>query len=84
MPASTRTPQQTAKEVLRIIGIDVLNSRSVVLTDRDDVGARVFTHLINPGQLAYACEQYRLTTGESIDHEALEQSLPWLTDEDFE
>lgn len=83
MPTPTRTHQQTAREVLRLIGIDVIDTRSVVLTDRDDTGERVFTHLINPGQLHAACEEYRLATGESIDADALENALPWLETEDL-
>lgn len=84
MPAPITTPQQLAREVLSIIDIEVTGGRSVVLTDRDSVGERVFTHLINPSQLEYACDQYRLTTGESIDYEGLEAALPWLTEEDVE
>ncbi len=78
------SPQQRARDVLRGIGIDVADGRSVVLTDRDDTGERVFTYLINPGQLAAACDEHRLATGESIDADELENALPWLdTEEDF-
>ncbi|EGD57150.1 hypothetical protein SCNU_02210 [Gordonia neofelifaecis NRRL B-59395] len=73
-----------AKDALSIIGIQVTGGRSVVLTDRDSVGERAFTYLINPSQLEYACDQYRLTVGESIDYEGLEAVLPWLTEEDFQ
>ena len=70
MPSRCRRARSIARDVLRGIGIDVADGRSVVLTDRDDTGERVFTYLINPGQLAAACE-FRLTTGESIDYEGL-------------
>lgn len=83
MPAPITTPQTIAREVLAVIGIDVGPDRSVVLTDRDSAGPRVFTYLINPSQLEYAVEQFRLTTGESIDYESLESALPWLTEEDL-
>ena len=84
MPAPLTTPQTMAREVLAVIGIDVGPDRSVVLTDRDSVGPRVFTYLINPSQLEFACDQYRLATGESIDYGSLEAAMPWLdTEEDF-
>ncbi|WP_411815823.1 hypothetical protein [Gordonia sp. SND2] len=84
MPAPITTPQEMARDVLRLIGIEVTGGRSVVLTDRDDVGERVFTYLVNPSQLEYACDQHRLATGASIDYESLQGVLPWLTEEDFE
>lgn len=84
MPAPIITPQQRAKEALAIVGINVTGNRTVVLTDRDSVGERAFTYLVNPSQLEYATDQYRLVTGESLDYEALEARLPWLTEEDFQ
>ncbi|WOC14325.1 hypothetical protein [Gordonia sp. MP11Mi] len=76
-PPAPSSPQQRARDVLRGIGIDVPDDRAVVLTDRDDTGDRVFTYLINPGQLAAACEEHRLATGESVDGDALVAALPW-------
>lgn len=84
MPAPITTPQAMAREVLGVIGIDVGPDRRVVLTDCDDVGPRVFTYPINPSQLEFACDQYRLTTGESIDYESMVSAFPWLTEEDFQ
>lgn len=84
MSATVNTSQTTAREVLRAIGIDVPVGRAVVLTDRDDTGVRGYTHRINPGQLEYAVEQHRLTTGESIAYDDLEACMPWIGDEDFQ
>ena len=85
MPAPLATPQTMAREVLAVIGIDVGPDCSVVLTDRDSTGPRTFTYLINPSQLEFACDQFRLTTGESVDYESLEAAMPWLdTEEDFQ
>jgi len=72
------SPQEIAREVLGVIGIEVIGTRTVVLTDGDAVGPRVFTHIVQPSQLAYAVDQHRLATGESVDADELESSLPWL------
>lgn len=85
MPApTTKTPQEMAREVLRIIDIDVQFERTVILTDGNNPGPRTFTHVVQPSQLAFACHQYQLVTGESVDADALESALPWLdTEEDL-
>ena len=84
MPSRCRRAAAAYCDVLRGIGIDVADGRSVVLTDRDDTGERVFTYLINPRPARGRLRGVRLTTGESIDYEGLESALPWLdTEEDF-
>lgn len=76
------SPQELARDVLSVIGIEVIETRTVVLTDGNSVGPRVFTHVIQPSQLTYAVDQFRLATGESVDADELESSLPWLEGED--
>ena len=79
---TTRTPQRLAREVLDVIGIKVQFERTVILTDGDAVGPRTFTHVVQPSQLQFACHQFQLVTGEHVDAEALENSMPWLDPEE--
>lgn len=70
--------QYLAERVLGLIGIADAAGRAIALTDADpDPGDR--QHLqINSGQLAYAVEQYRQSTGYEIDPDALESHIPWV------
>lgn len=82
MSVTVSTSQAVAREVLRAIGIGVPFGRAIVLTDCDATGVRGHTHQINPSQLEYAVEQFRLTTGESIDYADLEACMPWSGDDE--
>ena len=73
------TPGQAAdvaRELLADIGIEIAEGSRILLTDMTG-GARCWTFLVEPSQLAFACEQHRLVTGESINSDALERALPW-------
>ncbi|MGB3696266.1 MAG: hypothetical protein WBA05_02425 [Gordonia sp. (in: high G+C Gram-positive bacteria)] len=69
--------QETACDVLALIGIVVDERTIVMLTDGDDTGAAGREYRPNPGQLEAACEEHRLCTGETISAEALLSALPW-------
>lgn len=73
------TPGQaaaTARELLGDIGIEIQADARVLLTDMRS-GPKCWSYLVEPDQLAFACEQHRLVTGESINSDALERALPW-------
>lgn len=68
--------QQTARDALAVIGIDVDTATRVILTD-GRAGPRAGAYVLNPGQIEAAVEQHRLVTGESLSADALIQALPW-------
>ncbi|GAB03903.1 hypothetical protein GII30_14940 [Gordonia amarae] len=68
--------QATARDALAVIGIDVDPDTRVVLTD-GRAGPRAGAYLLNVGQIEFAVEQHRLTTGESLSADALIEALPW-------
>lgn len=73
------TPTQAAaavRELLGDIGIEIHADARVLLTDGDG-GQRCWTFLVEPSQVAYACEQHRLITGETINADAIMEALPW-------
>ncbi|MEJ9078408.1 hypothetical protein WKY82_08300 [Gordonia malaquae] len=73
------TPGQAAtvvRELLGDIGIEIAADTRVLLTDGDG-GQRCWVHLVEPDQLAFAAEQHRLITGESIHPNPIERALPW-------
>lgn len=73
------TPTQAAdvtRELLADIGITIDEGARILVTDMTG-GARCWTFLVEPSQLAFACEQHRLVTGENINAEAIEGALPW-------
>lgn len=67
------TAQTLAARVLGLIGIAV-EPENVLLTD---VEAAPGTGHISTGQLTYAVQQYNLTTGETLDADAIESALSW-------
>ncbi len=74
------TPGQaadTARDALAVLGIDVAVDARIMLTD-GATGPRCWTYLVEPSQLEYACEQYRLITGETLSSDALIGALPWF------
>jgi len=68
--------QVVARDALAVIGIDVDPDTRVVLTD-GRAGPRAGAYLLNVGQIEFAVEQHRLTTGESLSADALIEALPW-------
>lgn len=68
--------QTVARDALAVIGIDVDPDTRVVLTD-GRAGHRAGAYLLNVGQIEFAVEQHRLTTGESLSADALIEALPW-------
>ncbi|MGB3605335.1 MAG: hypothetical protein WBA38_17490 [Gordonia sp. (in: high G+C Gram-positive bacteria)] len=73
------TPGQAAtiaRELLGDIGVEIAEGSRILLTDMTG-GARCWSYLVEPSQLAFACEQHRLVTGENINAEAIEGALPW-------
>lgn len=73
------TPGQAAsaaRDALARIGIEVNENARILLTDTTG-GPRCWSYLIEPGQLEYACDQRRLTTGETLSAEAVMEALPW-------
>lgn len=71
------SPQQRARDVLRVVGIDVSSCTAVVLTDGAYTGPHPEGHLVNPGQVEYAAEQFTMVTGLSVDADRLVDALPW-------
>lgn len=74
------TPTQAAtaaRELLGDIGVEIDADVRILLTDGDG-GQRCWSHLVELSQLAFACEQHRLITGDSISFGALEGALPWV------
>ena len=74
----TITAQLIACDILRLIGIPVPAGHDVAITDTDETGDHGSVYVVNPGQLLGAAEQYWLTTGETVDAEALLAVLPWV------
>ncbi|MCA9323273.1 MAG: hypothetical protein KDB53_21225 [Planctomycetes bacterium] len=73
------TPGQaaaTARELLGDIGITIDADARILLTDMRP-GPKCWSCLVEPSQLAFACEQHRLVTGESINPDAIQEALPW-------
>lgn len=73
------SPGQAAavvRDLLGDIGIEIHADARVLLTDGDG-GPRCWSHLVEPGQLEFACEQHRLITGETINADAIMEALPW-------
>jgi hypothetical protein len=66
-----------ARDVLRSVDIDVPADRTVVLTDGDATGPSPEGHLVNPGQVIFAAEQFAMITGLTVDGDALVEALPW-------
>lgn len=66
----------TTRELLGDIGITIDEGVRILLTDMTG-GPRCWSHLVEPGQIEYACEQRRLVTGESINPDAIQEALPW-------
>lgn len=73
------SPGQAAavvRDLLGDIGIEIHADARILLTDMRS-GPKCWSHLVEPSQLEYACEQHRHITGESIHPDALERALPW-------
>lgn len=68
--------QAVARDALAIIDIDVDHAARVVLTD-GRAGPRAGAYLLNVGQVEFAVDQHRLTTGEDLSADALIAALPW-------
>lgn len=68
--------QQTASELLALVGIVVDPEARILLTD-GTAGVRCRAYLVNIGQIQAACDEHRLVTGESISADALIEALPW-------
>lgn len=81
-PVSTAQAQSMARDGLRVVDIDVPTDTAVVLTDGDDTGPHPEGHLVNPGQIEYAAEQFTMITGLSVDGDRLVDALPWIGDEE--
>ncbi|MFT3663236.1 MAG: hypothetical protein QM809_18290 [Gordonia sp. (in: high G+C Gram-positive bacteria)] len=75
-PAIT-DPQRLARAVLSTDAEEIADRITVELTDGDDTGRHGSTLRVNPGQIEAGAEQYRLSTGESVDADALTSALPW-------
>lgn len=74
----TITAQLIARDILRLVGIPVPAGHDVAITDTDETGDQHGFYVVNPSQLIGAAEQYWLTTGETVDAEALLSALPWV------
>lgn len=73
------TPGQaaaTARELLGDIGITIDADARILLTDMRP-GPKCWSYLVEPSQLAFACEQHRLVTGESVHPDPIMEALPW-------
>lgn len=73
------TPGQAAaavRELLGDIGLEIDAGARILLTDGTG-GPHCWTFLVEPSQLAFACEQHRHITGDSINADAIERALPW-------
>ena len=68
--------QSAARDALAVISIETGDAR-ILLTDGRP-GPRCWSYLVEPGQLEYAVEQHRLTTGETVSAEAVMEALPWF------
>ncbi|WP_341257807.1 hypothetical protein [Gordonia malaquae] len=68
--------QVVARDTLAIIGIDTGDAR-ILLTDGRP-GPRCWSYLVEPGQLEFALDQHRLTTGASLSADAVMEALPWF------
>ncbi|GEE00374.1 hypothetical protein nbrc107696_08200 [Gordonia spumicola] len=74
------TPGQAAgaaRDALAVIGLEVPADARILLTDGAS-GPRCWSYLVEPGQIEYACEQHRLTTGETINPTPILEALPWF------
>ncbi|GAA3045066.1 hypothetical protein GCM10010528_25430 [Gordonia defluvii] len=68
--------QETARDALALVGVDLPDGARIFLTDMT-AGPRCWSYLANCGQIETACEEHRLTTGEQISADALIGALPW-------
>ncbi|GAC80821.1 hypothetical protein SAMN04488550_0616 [Gordonia malaquae] len=68
--------QQTARDALAFMGIDLTDGTRIVLTD-GVAGRRGRAYVANVGQIEAGVEEHRLVTGETISADALIQALPW-------
>lgn len=69
--------QAAVRDLLALVDIAVAPQAAIVLTDGRS-GPWCATHRLNPGQVAYAAEQHRQVTGETISAHALLEALPWV------
>lgn len=70
--------QYLAARVLGGVGIACPDNVTIALTDADPDAGDTDHLQINSGQLAYAVEQYRQSTGVEIDPDELESHIPWV------
>ena len=70
--------QYLAARVLGGIGIACPENKQIALTDADPDRHDTDHLQINSGQLAYAVEQYRQSTGVEIAPDELESYIPWI------
>ncbi|ANI91225.1 hypothetical protein [Dietzia timorensis] len=68
--------QQAAHDALAVIGIETGDARILLSDGRP--GPRCWSYLVEPGQLEFALDQHRLTTGASLSADAVMEALPWF------